>query len=120
MVRKSILQLLRNLTATLCLTIAVLCGCMTPSPNNLSAHYNYTSVSAELYADGKIIDLSTFNIEKPSEIIVFLSNHGTRNWREAQACRPNNSGTGINKWKVKNFAAQRLSSECILKKYKGC
>jgi len=84
---------MKKLTATICITIAaLLSGCMTPSPNNLSTHYKNTSVSAELYDGGKIIDLNTFEIDKPKDKIVILFNHGTRNWKEVQACRPNNFG----------------------------
>jgi hypothetical protein len=88
---------MNKLTVALCLTLAVLLGgCMTPSPNNLSTHYKNTSVSAELYNGGKLIDLNTFEIDKPRDKIVILFNHGTRSWRQIQACRPNNFGNVIN------------------------
>jgi len=100
---------MRNLTATLCLTLAVLLGgCMTPSPNNLSTHYKNTSVSAVLYNDGKIIDLNTYEIEKPRDKIVILFNHGTRSWRKVQACRPNNFGNVIDTLDSENISNKRV------------
>ena len=87
---------MKRLTATFCLTIAVLLGgCVTSGPNNLSTYYKNTSVSAELYNSGNIIDLKTFEIDKAKDKIVILFNHGTRNWREIQACRPKNLGIVI-------------------------
>ena len=103
---------MRNLAATLFLTIAVLLGgCGTSGPNNLSIYFKNTSVSAELYNHGNIINLNNFDINKPKDKIIILFNHGTRNWREIQACRPNNlgividalSGTAINNKRVMAF-----------------
>lgn len=100
---------MKNLTATICLTLAVLFGgCITKSSNNLSTHYKNTSVSAELYNDGTIIDLNTFKIDKPREKIAILFNHGTRSWREVQACRPNNFGNVINTLNGKKINNKRV------------
>ena len=100
---------MRELAAALCLKITVLLGgCMTPNPNNLSKHYKNTSVSAELYNDGKIIDLSTFKIEEPRDKIVILFNHGTRSWREVQACRPNNFGNVVSMLDGKKINKRRV------------
>jgi len=80
---------MRNLSATICLTIAVLLGgCVTSGPNNLSTHYKDTSVSAELYNSGKIIDLKTFEIKDPKDKIVVLFNHGTSSNFQVSSCRP--------------------------------
>ena len=88
---------MKNLTATLCLTLALLLGgCVTKGPNNLSTHYKNTSVSAELVHLGEIIDLNTFKIPKPNDQIIILFNHGTRNWKEIQTCHPDNFGNVIN------------------------
>jgi pimeloyl-ACP methyl ester carboxylesterase len=88
---------MRRLLPILLLTVAVLLvGCVTSGPNNLSTYYKNTSVSAELYNGGKIIDLNAFEIDKPRDKIVILFNHGTRSWREVQACRPINFGNVIN------------------------
>ena len=65
-------------------------------PSNLSSYYKNTTVSAELYNGGKIVDLINFRIEEPKKKIVILFNHGTRSWRRVQACRPNNFGIVIN------------------------
>ena len=100
---------MKKLTVALCLAITVLLGgCMTPNPNNLSIHYKDTSVSAELYNDGKIIDLSTFEIEEPRDKIVILFNHGTRSWRQVQACRPNNFGNVISMLDGKKINNKRV------------
>ena len=66
--------------------LVILGGCLALGPNNLSSYYKNTTVSAELYNGGKIVDLINFRIEEPKKKIVILFNHGTRSWRRVQVC----------------------------------
>ena len=84
------------LTVFFFMGLVILGGCLALGPNNLSSYYKNTTVSAELYNGGKIVDLINFRIEEPKKKIVILFNHGTRSWRRVQACRPNNFGIVIN------------------------
>ena len=68
---------------------------MTSGPNNLSTYFKNNGVDAELYQDGKVIELNTFRLDDAENKIVILFNHGTRNWKQSQACRPENFGVVI-------------------------
>jgi hypothetical protein len=100
---------MKNIIAAVCVSVAVLlAGCVTAGPNNLSTYYKNTSVSAELYSSGKIVELNSLAIHQPKDKIIILFNHGTRSWRETQACRPNNFGTVINTLDGKEINNKRV------------
>jgi hypothetical protein len=82
---------MRNLTATLCLTITVLLGSVeSGGATNFSDFYSDNSISAELFnINGGKINLNTYLIKKPIDKIVLIFNHGTKNWKREQECRPN-------------------------------
>jgi hypothetical protein len=81
---------MRNLTATIFLTIAVLLGSAEYSgATNLSDFYKNNSISAKLYKlDGKKINLNSYAIKNPGKKIVLIFNHGTRSWKREQECKP--------------------------------
>ena len=100
---------MRNLTATICLTFAVLLsGCVTVSPNNLSTYYKNTSVSAELYYLGQIIDLKTFEIHKPNNKIAVLFNNGTASNFKVSNCRHSRFPVSINALQSKTIYGQEF------------
>jgi len=104
---------MRNLTATICLTVAVLLGSAgSGSATNLSDFYSDNSISAELFKiDGTKVNLNTYLIKNPSDKIVLIFNHGTQSWKREQECRPNRipvfiealDGTKINENPILTF-----------------
>ena len=97
---------MRNPATTLCLTLAVFLGSVgvsleafatwqTDPENNLSNYFKNNGVDAELYQDGKVVKLKTFRLDDAKNKIVILFNHGTRRWKQSQACRPENFGVVI-------------------------
>jgi len=62
------------------------------SENNLSKFYKNANISAELYHSGQIVNLKTYSVKNPNNTIVALFNHGTRNYKKVQTCKPTRNG----------------------------
>jgi pimeloyl-ACP methyl ester carboxylesterase len=100
---------MKNIIAAVCVSVAVLlAGCVTAGPNNLSTYYKNTSVSAELYYRGQIIDLKTFEIHKPNNKIAVLFNHGTASNFNVSTCRPSRFPVSINALLSKTIYGQEF------------
>ena len=103
---------MKRLTAALCLIVSlsmfISTTALSDEHNNISAYFGNDTVDAELYHNGEIVDLKTFEIKNPKDKIAVLFNHGTSSNFKISKCRPNRFPVSLNFLKTKTIGKKNF------------